>query len=193
MDIDENWKRVEGYPHYFISDTGRVQREEFYSDDGRLLRAMNVTTSMSTGGYIRLTVRNESSDSIKNVSVHRLVAQAFIPNPENKPQVNHLDEDKTNNHVWNLEWATSEENVNYGTRTARATQSAINNPKRDYIELGKKFAKPIYSIDLDGNKVKYYGVIEASRQTGLSANTVSANLNGKTKITQSGLKFYLDN
>ena len=57
--------------------------------------------------------------------VHRLVALAFIPNPDNKPQVNHKDENKQNNYVDNLEWATCKENVNYGTRSTRQSETII--------------------------------------------------------------------
>lgn len=192
MIINENWKRIDNYPRYSISDAGRVRREEFYSKNGMLMKAMNMKTTLTKDGYAGLGLTNDNGT--KSFMVHRLVAQAFIPNPENKPQVNHLDEDKTNNNVENLAWVTSKENNDWGTRKERAIKSSINNPKRDYLELGKKFSKSIYSIDKDGNRVDYCGVHEASRQTGFAPQTISSNLNGKIKSTgKNKLKFYLDN
>ena len=72
-------------------------------------------------GYDRVHLVKDGK--IREFLVHRLVAEAFIPNPENKPQVNHLDENKTNNHVENLEWATRQENINYGTHNIRAAKA----------------------------------------------------------------------
>ena len=76
-------------------------------------------------------VVNLSRDgSYKQFKVHRLVAEAYVPNPEAKLEVNHIDEDKSNNCVNNLEWATRYENINHGTRNARARQTIINNIKK---------------------------------------------------------------
>ena len=65
-------------------------------------------------GYERVNLKKDGIE--KTMQVHRLVALAFLPNPQNKPEVNHIDENKENNNVDNLEWVTSKENANYGTR-----------------------------------------------------------------------------
>ena len=72
-------------------------------------------------GYLKVNLY--LNGQVKKCRVHRLVAEAYIPNPEGKPQVNHLDENKTNNNVNNLEWATAKENSNYGTRTQRMIET----------------------------------------------------------------------
>lgn len=82
-------------------------------------------------GYLRLTLTKNGKKN--NYFIHRLVAEAYIPNPENKPQVNHLDEIKTHNYIGNLEWATSKENVNYGTRNKRSSKAVY------CVELDKVF------------------------------------------------------
>ena len=83
-------------------------------------------------GYLQVVLADKGSRA--QYKVHRLVAEAYIPNPKGLPQVNHKDENKLNNSVNNLEWMTAEENANYGTRSER---------------IGNKLGKPVYCVELD--------------------------------------------
>ena len=111
-------------------------------------------------GYLRLELYGKDG-SRKKYSIHRLVAEAYIPSPEEKPQVNHLDENKQNNCVNNLEWATAEENTNHGTRNQRVS-------------------KPVYCVELD--KV-FKSQTAAANELGLYNNNISRCCNGFLKTT----------
>jgi len=109
--VEEVWKDIEGYEGlYQVSNLGRVR--SFHGDSEKIMK------QTLQKGYLRITLLKNKKQ--KRFLSHRLVAQAFIPNPENKPQVNHIDEDKTNNRVDNLNWMTSKENNDWGTRKSRA-------------------------------------------------------------------------
>lgn len=95
---------VELFKDYFITEEGLI-----YS--AKTKKVLKNTLSKSRG-YYRVTLMLQGCK--KNYEVHRLVALAFIPNPENKPQVNHIDGNKLNNHVSNLEWVTDRENKLHG-------------------------------------------------------------------------------
>ena len=86
--------------------------------------------SIDNNGYYVTTLTKDGIS--KRYQVHRLVALTYIPNPENKPQVNHLDENKTNNNVDNLVWATAFENNNWGTRNARAGRAIAEYMSKKY-------------------------------------------------------------
>lgn len=105
--MEKVWKPVVGYEKYFlVSSTG-----EIYSR----LKNRNIKTSKNYAGYVRFSTRiSELGGNILNFRVHRLVAQAFIPNPENKPYVNHINSDRSDNRVDNLEWCTAKENIQHG-------------------------------------------------------------------------------
>lgn len=100
----ENWKWIEGYEgHYRVSDHGRV-----YSEKSKKFMGVNRITKDGYN-YIALSKNNKS----KEFRMHRLVATHFIPNPDNKETVNHIDGNKLNNHVDNLEWSTRHENMQH--------------------------------------------------------------------------------
>lgn len=119
--MNEIWKVVEDYPDYMISDFGRVKKLNYRkSGKDKILKPLK-----DRYGY--LTVNLYKNKKMKHRTIHRLVAQAFIPNPDEKPQVNHIDGDKQNNNRLNLEWVTGSENQ----------QHALNNGLRYGYMKGK--------------------------------------------------------
>lgn len=109
--MTEEWRPVEGFS-YEVSSRGRVRRAE----TGRVVKSQFIKAR--TDLYERVELWRHNHRHIRYV--HRLVAQAFIPNPERKPEVNHLDENTLNNAVSNLEWSTRSENEAH-KRFMRAT------------------------------------------------------------------------
>lgn len=125
----EEWKDINGYEGlYQISNYGSV-RSLNYNHTGCI---KNMRLSMGTYGYLQTCLTKNNHRSTKKI--HRLVADAFIPNPNNYKEVNHKDENKTNNYVDNLEWCSAKYNNNYGTRITRVS--------KEYLQL-----------DLDGNLI----------------------------------------
>lgn len=155
--MKEIWKDVEGYEGlYQVSNFGNL-----YSSYVK----RKLQLSLDKYGYKQvILVKNGVR---KRHLLHRMVAQEFIPNHENKPQVNHIDENKTNNTVSNLEWVTSKENINHGTRTERQiyTQRIIQKSK----------------LVICSNGVIYRSTREASRLLGLDNGSLNKVLKGKRK------------
>ena len=158
----EEWKDIKGYEGlYQVSNLGRVKSLKFGKE--RILK-----TGVDRYGYI--SVNLYKNNKRKLCKVHRLVAEAFIPNLENKPEVNHLDEDKTNNMVSNLEWCTRNENVNNGTRNKRISK------KLKVISKGTK----IKAIDIaNGEWNEYCSIRECARQLELDSSNIRKCLNGE--------------
>jgi len=100
----ENLKQIEEYPDYYVSDEGTVHSKK----SGTLKKLKPIKDGK---GYLYVNLCNKGT--FKHIGVHRLVAQAFVPNPEDKPYVNHLDGNKQNNNADNLNWCTSKENTQY--------------------------------------------------------------------------------
>ena len=113
----EIWKNIKNYEGlYKISNLGRVKSLPKYA--GRSYRKAKILkTNLDTNGYVKVILCK--NNRTRFLSIHRLLAEAFIPNPNDYPQINHKDENKQNNSLNNLEWCTCKYNINYGTRTKR--------------------------------------------------------------------------
>lgn len=159
-------KPIVGYENYLISTTGIITNKK----TGRQLK------QREKKGYMEVNIYNKGKR--KTMLVHRLVAQAFIPNPSNLPQVNHKDENPRNNNVDNLEWCTQKYNNNYGTYKERARKRMLeNNPfrgkhhtteskeKMRMAKLGKP-SKRKRKIKIDG--IEYESVADAMKKLNIS-------------------------
>lgn len=174
--MEEIWKPIEECNDYYISNFGRIKSFKYDKVNGKIMKP-----SRTTKGYLQLDLQLDGRKRQNRVhlAVHRLVARAFIPNPDNLPQVNHKDENKENNRVDNLEWCTNKYNSIYGTKSERVAQ---------------KTRKPIYSIDRDGNVEEFDGMRVAARKiTGnpnVSGSTIGDVIKGKRK-TAYGRQWFL--
>ncbi len=151
-------KDIAGYEgHYAVTEDGQIYS---YHKQGYLSQRLNK-------GYYYVSLKLNGEQKI--VAVHRLVAQAFIPNPDNLPEVNHIDEDKKNNHFSNLEWCTHDYNIHYGNalKKSKATQQLTHPNKKKVLcmETGEIF----------------FSTQEASRQTGINNTSISKVCNGHRK------------
>lgn len=157
MEIKEEWKNIENYPNYQISSFGRVKSLKFGKE--KILKQRK-----DKDGYKLINLyENKKSHTLK---IHRLVAQAFIPNPNNYCVVNHRDENKQNNTVDNLEWVTQEYNCNYGKRN---------------VKISKANSKPILQFNREGTKIigKWKSIVQVERELGISNITITKCCKGK--------------
>lgn len=116
----EIWKEIEKYPRYEVSNTGKVRNKE----TKHLLRP-----AVNHKGYFIVSL-TYATQQAKTIVVHRLVGLTFIPNPKNKPQINHKDCDKQNNNVSNLEWVTPSENQIHSYKNNRKPHKGEKAPRR---------------------------------------------------------------
>jgi len=163
--ITEQWRDIRGYEGlYQVSNFGRVKslsRKAGFV----FLREKVMKPTLAKNGYLSVMLSNNKQ---KRVYVHRLVAEAFVPNPNNYLYVNHKDENKTSNVAWNLEWCTHNYNLNYGTHNKRLSER----------KKGQK-TKSILQLTTDGRTVKEWTSIkEAAEQNGLNPSNISAVLHG---------------
>lgn len=178
------WKPVVRFEsEYLVSSDGQI----FSFHCNRMLKG-----KLSIQGYLRVCLCKNGFH--KSMAVHRIVAEAFIPNPDNKPTVNHINEIKTDNRVENLEWATVAEQNVHGTRIARAvahTDWKKRSAKMDYYAIAakhdyqnqtKKQMKAVLQCSKDGIIIARFGSLSmAARSIGVSAGHICCCLKGRRK------------
>lgn len=156
--MEEIWKTIDDYPNYMVSNMGRVKSLRYGKE--KILKGVK-----DRYGY--LIIRLYKDRKGKNYFIHRLVAQAFIPNPNNLPQVNHKDEDKTNNIVANIEYCDSRYNNNYGTHNER---------------MAKALSIPILQFSKTGEFIRRWeSAKQAQRELGINHSNISECCKGKLK------------
>lgn len=136
--MEEIWKPVVGWEGvYEVSNLGNVKRIM----NGFVLKPSVQTAHACKNPYKRLRVGLWKNNKGKQYKIHRLVAEAFIPNPENKPQVNHKDNNPLNNNINNLEWVTGKENIHYAMNQGRMNRGSNNGmsklQKEDILSIRK--------------------------------------------------------
>lgn len=162
--MTEIWKDIEGYEGlYKISNLGNVLACEKYAKvRGGAYRKINprlLNPYKCINGYIQINLRKDKKS--KPFLIHRLVAKAFIENPNNYSEVNHKDEDITNNIVDNLEWCTHKYNANYGTRNQRM------------LAHRKNRLRPVNQYSKDGKFIKHWeSMSEVEKELGADTGSI---------------------
>ena len=152
----ETFVKVDGFENYEVSNLGKVRNIK----SGIMLKPW-----ITKDGYLRHCLYKHNKR--KNLLLHRIIATAFIDNPGKKPQVNHIDENKLNNDLSNLEWCSVRENIIHGTRTKR---------------VAEKLSQKVIQLDLNDNILNVFkSMIQAERETGIPNGNINRCCNGKIK------------
>lgn len=162
------FKDIIGFSQYKISTDGQIVNSK-----GHIL-----SQSIGNNGYYRVHLCKNGR--AKWYSVHKLVAETFIPNPLHLPEVNHKDENKLNNEISNLEWCNSKYNRNYGTRNKRISKAKTNN----------NLSQPVKCVETN---VIYPSIMEAQRQTGVFNTAIGKVCKGDRKTAGHYHWVYINN
>lgn len=169
----EIWRDVPGFEErYQVSNLGRVKSKSYIRFNGFGIyqtKELILKPFMETCGHLKVCLYKDGK--IKRVKIHRLVASVFIPNPENKPEVDHIDTDTTNNTVWNLRWVTSRENK----------MNPITHQRMVLAHKGKN-TKPVFCKNKISNKILHFTSIkDAGEYLNIDTGHITDCCKGKRK------------
>lgn len=160
--MDEEWREIPSYEGlYEVSSLGRIRSMDkvidLYNGGSYTRKGTERKPCVNKDGYYRINLCKKGVQKLH--AVHRLVAKAFIPNEQGLPEVNHINENKLDNRVENLEWCTRRHNVNWGNRNKNA---------------GKTNGRAVSQFTIDGDKIgEYYSSHEAHRATGITEQSIN--------------------
>lgn len=172
--MNEIWKSIDGYPNYMVSNMGNVKNVK---------TNLILKWSLFSGGYYGVVIRNGNKKH--SFTIHKLVATHFLPNPENKPCVDHINGDRTDNRAENLRWTTHKENMNNPI-----TKNRLSKVKR--IEMKNKFlgvvskehpaSIPILQFTKDGEFIRKWDCIsDVKKQLKIDNGNIGECCRGKRK------------
>lgn len=163
---DEEWRTIFDFPNYEVSNKGNIRSKEYNDSLGHLRSSKKLKKQVNNCGY-EYVILSSKEEKHKTLTVHRIVAKTFIPNPEEKEDVNHIDGNKLNNNVNNLEWTTTQENIK----------------KRYEIGIDGNNYKAVEQRSLDGKELYniFKSSYEAEKITGIARQHIGACCRGEGK------------
>lgn len=165
----EIWKKIDKHPNYMVSNMGNIKSLN-YNKTGK---EKELSFYLTKNGYLMVEIQG-----IRYL-VHRLVAMAFVPNPDNLPMVNHINEDKTDNRVENLEWCTAKYNRNYGLAPLKLKEK-MSLIKKGFNNIKKR--KPIIQYSTDMKMIKKWdGAKTASNELNIDISSITKCCKNKLK------------
>jgi hypothetical protein len=178
--------QIKNFSDYYITDTGNVYSRKIYYNNPNC-RIKKLTPKKDKNGYLMIELWKDNKPHVKKL--HRLVAETFIHNPENKKEINHKNGIKSDNRVENLEWSNRSENIKHAFRVLgrKPSKSMLGKFGKDNPR-----AKTVLQIDKNGIVAEFYGICDAERQTGINFQCISRCCLGRYK-TAGGYKWRCKN
>ena len=170
----EEWRKIKDFEDYEVSNLGNVRSLK----NGKVRMRKCV---LNENGYVTIQLFKNAKNY--DYKVHRLVALAFIPNPDNKEQVNHIDGNKQNNCIINLEWCTRSENEIHSFRVLKQSHNMRGKFGKESIH-----ARKVAQVDINTGKIikMFYGAEEAERETKIKATNIRKVCYGNSTRVKAG-------